>query len=184
MPNGNIRDTQIDRLRKHKQPQQQPEPQPQPQPQPEPPRVSIAGRRDPTRATPKPKQSWDELMKVWDEQNKQADQGVEEEEWKKLTPEKMELVDKDTTWRLFSGTGKSGNPYNIENRWTFTDVGGKIGKKKEQRVKGKEFWVMKITDENIAIVGKDNAGLKSWNNIDNDTLERGLDNGTIKIVKG
>jgi len=43
---------------------------------------------------------------------------------------------------------------------------------------------MKITDSNISIVGKDNAGLKRWNNVGYTKLNKGLDDGTIKIVKG
>ena len=91
----------------------------------------------------------------------------------------MKLSDDEENWELFIGDGK-GTPYKLSSRWTFTDVGGKIGEK----VKGKEYWVMKITGENIQIVGKDKDGLKGWNNVGNTNLERGLDNGNIKIVKG
>jgi hypothetical protein len=120
-------------------------------------------------------------MEVWEEQNNQAERGVAENKWKKLTPEKMELADGDSTWNLFSGDGKKGNPYKIEDRWTFTDVGGKIGKDK---VKGKEYWVMKIGEDLIKIVGKDNAGLKGWNNINDQSLQIGLAEGDFKITKG
>ena len=151
LPDGNIRDTQIDRLSKREQPQPEPQPQPQPQPQ--------------------PKQSWDDLMSLWDEQ----DAGVGDGE----PPKGMELTDDGANWKLFSGDGQTTN-YKLTSRWTFTDVDGKIGKK----VKGKEYWIMKITDSNISIVGKDNAGLKRWNNVSYTKLDAGLDDGTIKIVKG
>ena len=129
----------------------------QPQPEPEP--------------QPKPKQTWDELMDVWEEQEAGLGDGE--------TPKGMKLSDDEENWELFIGDGK-GTPYKLSSRWTFTDVGGKIGEK----VKGKEYWVMKITGENIQIVGKDKDGLKGWNNVGNTNLERGLDNGNIKIVKG